>query len=121
MNTFFRITAVISVLFVLPGCCRDHPTLPQEEIACHRWIYKGNDVECTLSFEDNMFNMYASVHGGENLRLSGVYYADENNITVDSDDFGTVVFPYRAENEYLFMNYAGKEFRMQKDECGNSR
>lgn len=114
MNTFLKIIAAAVVLLTGAGCCRDHPSLPQEEIACHRWHYEGQDISCMLRFEDDMLIMDAALQDGEKLSLSGIYYADESRITVDSDVFGTVIFPYRAENEFLYLNYAGKELRLQK-------
>ena len=118
MNTFFRIIAVLTVLPLLSGCCKDHPSLPQEEIMCHNWRLTNKDMSCSLRFSDDRLVLDASLPGNKKLSLSGCCYADEKSLTVESVPFGTVVFPYRIENEFLYLGYAGKELRLQKENSG---
>ena len=89
--------AAVMLLLLLPGCT-DSPPLSSAEL-----FVKNNSL--TLEAELN----------GEKTSIKGECFIDNEHITVISDDYGTVVFDYKLNDDKLILEYYKKNITFIKD------
>lgn len=90
----------------LSGCTTAPPQNAAEELCRYQWIPKT--AEGSLTFSEDTLSL--SVQQGDNsVKLSGVYFADDDTLTVLSEDYGTVVMQYALVADQLRLTYFDKE------------
>lgn len=102
---------------VLCSCQPAPPENAAEELISHSWnvVNKSGESHGKLKFlADNRLSFNSDI-GDEEMQIEGVYFADDKNLTVTSNEWGDVVFSYRLENEYLYLTYYEREIKLKKE------
>ena len=101
LKRVFVMLCVLLTIILLTSCISSPPSNASEEIARYSWISKNDSGNCRISFTDGVLKLDCCLSEKETVRLEGKYFADDNMITVESDDCGTVVLKYKLENEKM--------------------
>ncbi len=95
------ILCVCLTIILLSSCRTCPPSDVSEEIASYIWISKNEQGECRLALDGKKLQLQCVSADKKEMILNGKYFADENTITVEGEDFGTVVMKYSLKNEKL--------------------
>ncbi len=92
---------VFLTVILLSSCKVSPPSDASEEIAAYAWISQNETGECRMSFDEDNIILSCSLSDEESMKLEGRYFADGDTITVESEDYGTISFKFRLENEKM--------------------
>ena len=108
--------AAVMLLLLLPGCTDSPPLSSADELNLHRWsIFSDTDnISGILFFKNNSLTLEAELNG-EKTSIKGECFIDNEHITVISDDYGTVVFDYKLNDDKLILEYYKKNITFIKD------
>lgn len=113
-NKFLTIIlAALSVIF-LSACREQSPTTAAEEISRYNWSLTGEYGECSLHFDNDTAELSANISAEETIKVRGKYFTDENTITVDTDEYGTVVFAYQLKDDKLILTFCETNITLTK-------
>ncbi len=92
---------VFLTIILLSSCKVSPPSDASEEIAAYAWISQNETGECRMSFDGDNIILSCRLSDKESMKLEGRYFADGDTITVESEDYGTVSFKFKLENEKM--------------------
>ena len=113
-----RSMLALGCIIMLCGCRQASPETKAGELAAHRWEMADTSVSGRIDIDGDIFTLSGVAEGTENVSLSGKYFADDETITVETEDQGTVRLSYDINNEKLILTYYGNEltfFRAEED------
>ncbi len=111
LKMIYIIIILLSVICCMTGCLyKDHPVCEREELTAHSWY---DENAGSLDFDDNTARLIVGRNDGS-VSISGIFYADDSSITIESNELGTFVVNYRLENDKLLLEWAGKELTLCK-------
>ena len=103
----------LTLLIIISAGCSFVPAAPENaamQLESFNWI-KTDEGDGELGFSDGSFRLVDNKSG---LSLKGRYEADENALTLYTEDCGTIVLPYTIEGEKLALCYREKEIYFTK-------
>ena len=113
VNMNRKIAFILSIMTVvmLSSCRAVSPDTPSQELSAHRW--EAVKISGTLSFDDARMVFRAS-DGERKITLDGEYYADDEKLTLVTNDCNTIVFRYALKGDTLYLTYGGKTMELKK-------
>ena len=102
------IICISSIIFTT-ACTASPPTTAAEEILRHDWHMLDSEGEeyATLTFDNDRFILEAEIYDSP-LSLSGECFVDKETISVDTENFGTIIIRYKLSSDELTLTYFGK-------------
>ena len=105
----------IAVSF-LGGCTKAPPRKAGDELVRHRWIMEDQqNRRCTLTFTDGQLCFCAGGFG-EEVEMKGDCFVQEKQMTVLSEEYGTVCFGYSLVGDRLELTFCGKSVTLKKQD-----
>ena len=113
MKLLIRSICIMFCVLSLSGCTlrRASPESAAMELDSRDRI--SADGKASLSFDGGNAAFTAETTDGT-LTICGEYFADDEKLTIVSDQWGTMVFPYRFEKGRLVLSYEGRELLLDK-------
>lgn len=106
---------ICMTVILLSSCRVCPPSDASEEITVYTWVNKSDNGECRINFDEENIKIACTLSNNEKMKLEGKYFADENTITVESDDCGTITLGYKLENEKMTVNLYNMSITFTKE------
>ncbi|MDD6490170.1 MAG: hypothetical protein PUG48_10260 [Clostridia bacterium] len=110
------LVAAVMVL-VFCSCTAAPPSDCRDELIMHKWVIYDNfeKEKCTLSFTDGRMMISAEMGNNSVFEFNGEYIADNEKITVFSENYGILNIGYRIKSDSLVLTYIDKEITFKKE------
>ena len=106
----------VVLVSVFCSCTAAPPSNCRDELIMHKWvIYDSFEKEkCTLSFADGRMMISAEIGDNSVFEFNEEYIADNEKITIISENYGVLNIGYKIKNDSLVLTYIDKEITFKK-------
>ena len=98
MQQLKRFLSLLCISFILSSCRNSPPISAKDEIALYEWTITdiSGNTHGSVSFRDGKINISDNI-----INFTNECTVNENTITVNSQNYGTVIFNYTVSGNTL--------------------